>query len=97
MAYDTDAKYENEKVVIFVLEFAQYDELTDLLFALKSFDEVLAQTYFRQIIARLEACYKVGVVDRDIKVQNILLDWSYNIKICDFGLAKLTRNKDIYQ
>ena len=95
LAYNMNAKYKNETAILLVLEYAARGELTDLLSKLGKFDEILARTYFRQIISGIEACHKVGIVHRDIKVQNILLDWSYNIKICDFGLSKLTTNKDL--
>lgn len=35
-------------------------------------------------------CYlhRHGIVHRDIKSHNMLLDKNYNVKLCDFGLAK---------
>ena len=38
----------------------------------------------------LEYAHKQGVVHRDIKPENILIDRSGQIKVADFGLAKLT-------
>jgi serine/threonine protein kinase len=32
--------------------------------------------------------HSLGIVHRDIKSQNVLVDRNLNIKVCDFGLAK---------
>ncbi len=42
-----------------------------------------------QVCAGLEEAHRAGVVHRDIKPQNILIDKHNNVKILDFGLAKL--------
>ena len=50
------------------------------------FDRALKFT--RQLCAALEAAHNEGVVHRDLKPQNILIDQADNIYISDFGLAK---------
>jgi tetratricopeptide (TPR) repeat protein len=50
------------------------------------FDRALKFT--RQLCAALEAAHNEGVVHRDLKPHNILIDKSDNIYISDFGLAK---------
>jgi tetratricopeptide (TPR) repeat protein len=43
---------------------------------------------FRQVCLGLEAAHEQGVVHRDLKPQNIMLDRSGNVYLTDFGLAK---------
>ncbi len=47
-----------------------------------------ALNYARQIAEGLDTAYKQGVVHRDIKPQNILINSKDMIKITDFGLAR---------
>jgi class 3 adenylate cyclase/tetratricopeptide (TPR) repeat protein len=42
-----------------------------------------------QVCEGLEAAHQAGIIHRDIKLQNIILDKSHRVKILDFGLAKL--------
>jgi len=43
-----------------------------------------------QVCDALQFAHKHGIVHRDIKPENILIDPQGNVKIADFGLAKLT-------
>ncbi|EPR77943.1 Cyclin dependent protein kinase [Spraguea lophii 42_110] len=42
-----------------------------------------------QIISGVDYCHKRGILHRDIKPQNILMDRSGNMKLADFGLARV--------
>jgi serine/threonine protein kinase len=52
------------------------------------FEPLRALHYARQIAEGLDAAYKQGVVHRDIKPQNILINSKDMVKITDFGLAR---------
>jgi len=44
--------------------------------------------YTKQLLSALAFCHESGVVHRDIKGKNILVDTHGNIKVADFGSAK---------
>jgi len=93
-AYNLSARYETKakgvvKCILFVLEFCPGGELFDILYYTDAMDEIMARTYFHQMINGLAACHTTGVAHRDIKPQNLLLDGEFNIKITDFGLSKI--------
>ena len=86
----SDQKYID--TILLVLEYAPGGELFDVLYYTSSLKEVVARTYFKQIINGLEACHNANVVHRDLKPQNLLLDSKYNLKITDFGLSKIIQS-----
>ena len=52
------------------------------------FFEEEARFYVAEIILALESLHKQGLVHRDLKPQNILLDANGHIKLADFGLSE---------
>lgn len=75
--------------IMLVLEMAPCGELFDILFYTKALPEILARTYFFQLLGALEHLHAKGVTHRDLKPQNMLLDENYNLKVTDFGLSKV--------
>ncbi|XP_027126521.1 probable serine/threonine-protein kinase At1g54610 [Coffea arabica] len=51
------------------------------------FTEPQVKCYMHQLLSGLEHCHNNGVLHRDIKCSNLLIDNEGNLKIADFGLA----------
>ena len=56
--------------------------------------EIVARTYFHQLFHALKHLHACGIYHRDIKLENLLLDHNYNLKLADFGLAYLSKEVD---
>ncbi|KAJ4462624.1 putative CBL-interacting protein kinase 23 [Paratrimastix pyriformis] len=76
---------EDSNYFYLVEEFAENGELFD--FVASGMREDIALYYFRQLVAGLEYLHEHNLCHRDLKLENILLNGSYTMKICDFGLS----------
>ncbi len=72
----------------FVMEYVDGTDLRHVIQAGK-LEPAEALAIVPQICDALQFAHKNGIVHRDIKPENILLDKEGNIKIADFGLARL--------
>jgi serine/threonine protein kinase len=72
-----------------VLPYLKGGEVFFHLRAMKQFPENLARFYVAELALALGHLHAVGIVYRDIKPENILLDSDGHVKLTDFGLAKV--------
>ncbi|KAM3140126.1 hypothetical protein pb186bvf_007679 [Paramecium bursaria] len=80
--------FETKYYLVFIMEYCQGGELFYHLRKLKRLQEVQARQYFVQVCKAIEYLHSKGVVYRDIKPENILLDADGYLRLSDFGLAK---------
>lgn len=78
---------ESEKSIYLILEYCSQGDLYSHLNNKIKFTENEARNYFRQLISAMVYIHARGFAHRDLKLENVFLGTSNNIKIGDFGLA----------
>ena len=69
------------------MEYASGGELFEYILARKYLKETESCKYFVQLICAVRYLHSKGIVHRDLKLENLLLDGKRNIIITDFGFA----------
>ncbi|NP_001120549.1 hormonally up-regulated neu tumor-associated kinase homolog [Xenopus tropicalis] len=78
---------ETENSYYLVMELCTGGNLMHKIYERKRIEEHEARKYIRQLILAVEHLHRAGVVHRDLKIENLLLDENNNIKLIDFGLS----------
>jgi serine/threonine-protein kinase SRK2 len=76
--------------LVLVLEYADGGDLFSYVKSQGGLKEDSARWLFQQLILAVDFCHKMGVVNRDIKLENILLSGKDKkmVKLSDFGFSK---------
>jgi tRNA A-37 threonylcarbamoyl transferase component Bud32 len=79
--------FENDKYYFFVTEFAEKGDLLRLIENNGSFNEVQSFLILKDLVESLKYLHSKGILHRDVKLDNILLNNKYKVKLCDFGIS----------
>ncbi|EIW68706.1 hypothetical protein TREMEDRAFT_32039, partial [Tremella mesenterica DSM 1558] len=82
-----DSSHDDDFLNIF-LEYVPGGSVAALLNNYGAFEEALVRNFCRQILLGLNYLHQRGIIHRDIKGANILVDNKGGIKISDFGISK---------
>ena len=81
--------FDTDQVNYAIFEYLKNSELHNYVFLLKKkFSEDISRKIFFDLLKAVETCHKSGITHGDIKLENILLNSNFNLKLIDFGFAK---------
>lgn len=86
---------ETERHIGIILEYASGGELFDYILNHRYLKDPAARRLFAQLVSGVGYLHKKGIVHRDLKLENLLLDQNRNIIITDFGFANTFNPTDL--
>ncbi|KAL1232109.1 cAMP-dependent protein kinase catalytic subunit [Trichinella pseudospiralis] len=85
--------YHDAKCLYMLLDYVPGGELLSHIRFRKQFSNDVARFYAAEIVVALEYLHERGIVYRDLKPENVLIDRHGHIKLTDFGFAKLLNDR----
>ena len=77
------------------MPFVKGGELYKIFVEQKRFDEATIKFYATQIVLAINELHTKGIMHRDLKLENILVDEKGYLKIIDYGLAKILGGNEL--
>ncbi|XP_076769261.1 sperm motility kinase X-like [Arvicanthis niloticus] len=79
---------ETRHTTYIVMEYAAWGSLQKHISIYGLLDEDEARSIFTELSLAINYIHSQNIAHRDIKAENILLDWEGHVKLADFGLSK---------
>ncbi|CAD8123643.1 unnamed protein product [Paramecium sonneborni] len=71
-----------------ILEYMDKGDLFEFIAKTGFFEESLCRYYFKQLTQTVDFIHGKGFVHRNLKLESILLDRKFNLKLCNFACAQ---------
>lgn len=79
---------DEEGMLAISMEYVPGGSITYLLKFFKSFKEPLVKIYLNQVVKAIQRLHQKGIVHRDVKWTNLMVDDLGTVKLSDFGFIK---------
>jgi serine/threonine protein kinase len=80
--------FQDQRNLYMVMEYLPGGDLMGLLMKEDTFTEAATKFYVAELIMAVSTVHSLGYIHRDLKPDNVLLDWEGHIKLTDLGLCK---------
>lgn len=80
--------WQNRKCLFLVTDYVPYGELLILWKKHTCLPEAIVRVYIGELALALDFLHNFGIIYRDLKMENILMDKAGHIQLIDFGLGK---------
>uniref|UniRef100_A0A8C4YMJ0 Serine/threonine-protein kinase greatwall n=1 Tax=Gopherus evgoodei TaxID=1825980 RepID=A0A8C4YMJ0_9SAUR len=81
--------------VYLMMEYLIGGDVKSLLHIYGYFDEEMAVKYISEAALALDYLHRHGIIHRDLKPDNMLISNEGHVKLTDFGLSRVTLNREI--
>ena len=80
--------FQDERNLYMVMEYLPGGDLMGLLMKEDTFPEPATRHFVAELVMAIASVHDLGYIHRDMKPDNVLLDWDGHIKLTDLGLCK---------
>lgn len=85
---------ESDGIYFITMEFVEGSSLKDLIISRGRLPAAAVISIGKQLCRALEVAHEAGVIHRDIKPQNMVVESDGTVKVMDFGIARLQTRSD---